>query len=94
MKYFAVFLPMKDEAKSKQYRPQHLDFLEKMRNMKRILLFGRMTDGAGGLIIYQGKSLEEVKNWAKNDPYVELGARGFEIHEWEMQTDYTITKPN
>lgn len=92
MKYFAVLLPMKDEEKSKQYRQEHLDYLEEMRKEGRILLFGRLVDGAGGLIIYQGTDEDEVNTWAKNDPYVKLGARDYEFHEWAMQTDYTISK--
>ena len=91
MKYFAVFLPMKDKERGK-FRQEHLDFLQEMRNKERILLFGRLVDGTGGLIIYQGTNAEEVTAWAKEDPYVKLGARGFEIHEWAMQTDFTITK--
>lgn len=92
MKYFAVFLPMKDEEKSQIHRQAHLDFLQKMRDENRIFLFGRLTDGAGGLIIYQGNSLAEVDELAKQDPYVTLGAREYEIHEWAMQTDYSFQK--
>lgn len=91
MKYYAAFLTMKDKEKSKKYRPDHLEYLEKMRKKKRVLLYGRLVDGAGGLIIYQGNSLEEVTEWVKQDPYVEKGARGCNVHEWDMQTDYTIT---
>ena len=92
MKYYAVFLPMKDEGKSQKYRSDHLNFLAKMRNQKRILLYGRLVDGAGGLIIYQGNNLEEVTDWAKQDPYIKQGARDLEVHEWDMQTDYTISE--
>ena len=92
MKYFAVFLPMKDEEKSATHRQAHLDFLEDMRAQERVFIFGRLADGAGGLIIYQGNSLEEVDAFAKEDPYVTLGARGYEIHEWIMSSDYTFEK--
>lgn len=90
MKYFAVLLPMKDADKSEQHRQDHLDFVQAQRDQKNILMFGRLVDGAGGLIIYQGESLEKVEAIAKEDPYVTLGARDFKIHEWAMQTDYTI----
>ncbi len=92
MKYYAAFLTMKDEEKSQQYRPEHLEFLEEMRKKKRVLLYGRLVDGAGGLIIYQGNNVEEVTEWVKQDPYVEVGARGYEVHEWDMQTDYKISE--
>lgn len=92
MSYFAVFLPMKDEEKSKQFRSEHLDYVQEMRDKERIFSFGKLVDGSGGLIIYQGQSLSEVTAWAKADPYVKFGARGCEIHEWDMKTDYSITK--
>lgn len=36
MKYFAVFLPMKNEQKSKDFRARHLEFLAKGRDEGRI----------------------------------------------------------
>ncbi|HLQ98605.1 MAG TPA: hypothetical protein VK135_07950 [Candidatus Dormibacteraeota bacterium] len=42
--------------------------------------------------MYQGESLEQVDEWASQDPYVTKGARGYEIHEWDMKTDYTFDK--
>ena len=92
MKYYAAFLTMKDPEKSEKYRQEHLDYVEEMRKQKRILQFGRFADGAGGLIIYQGENEDEVIEWVKGDPYIEKGARGYEIHEWEMKTDYTISE--
>jgi uncharacterized protein YciI len=85
MKYFAVFLPMKDEEKSRIFRPQHLAHLEKMKNEGRIFANGRFADGAGGLVIYKAESYEEAESYAKQDPYVIEGARGCEIHEWELE---------
>lgn len=90
MKYFAVFLTMKDEEKNKVYRPEHLDFLKEMRAQKKVLMNGRFLDGAGGLIIYVGESMEQVEAWVQEDPYVEKGAREYKIHEWEMVTDVTF----
>jgi len=87
LNYYAVLLPMKDEEKSKQFRPQHLAFLKQMREEKKILMNGRFTDGAGGLVIYAANSLDEAKSYLKKDPYIVEGARDFEIHEWAMETD-------
>ena len=47
MKIFAVLLPMRDEEKSNVYRPQHLDYLAKLREEGKILANGRFTDGQG-----------------------------------------------
>lgn len=86
MKYYAVFLPMKDEEKSRKYRKEHLDFLSERRKAKDIFINGRFVDGTGGLVIYTGESLEEVEAMVKQDPYIIQGARDYSIHEWEMVT--------
>ncbi|MGM8213289.1 YciI family protein [Virgibacillus sp. W0430] len=91
MKYFAVILPLKDEEKSKTYRPKHLDFLEKMRQEKKVLMNGRFVDGTGGLVIYIGENIEQVEAWVKEDPFIVHGARDYNIHEWDMVTDATIS---
>src|SRR5699024_2604730 len=88
---FCSIFANEDEGKSPQYRTDHLDFLKEMRGKRRVFQFESIVDDARALIIYQGNNLEEVTAWAKADPYVKLGARGCEIHEWHMQTDYTIT---
>lgn len=90
MKYFAVFLPMKDAQKSKDFRGEHLDFLSKKRTEGTILMNGRFVDGAGGLVIYRGNSLEAVEKLVNTDPYIVNGARDYEIHEWEMESDYNF----
>lgn len=51
---------------------------------------GRFTDGAGGLVIYKGQDGEEVEKLVKQDPYIINGARDYELHEWEMVTEYEI----
>lgn len=87
MKYFAVFLPMLDQEKSRIYRLKHLDFLQKNRSEGKILANGCFSDNTGGLVIYRMSSFEEVKNLVEQDPYVIHKARNFEIHEWEMVSD-------
>ncbi|WP_446715541.1 YciI family protein [Bacillus sp. OTU530] len=84
MKYFIVFLPMLDEEKSQEYRPQHLGFLARLRNEGKILANGKFVDGTGGLVIYMANTLGEVESLVRQDPYIIHGARCFEIHEWEM----------
>jgi uncharacterized protein YciI len=85
MKYFAVFLPMLDAEKSVTYRPEHLEFLERKGREGKVFAKGRFTDGAGGLVIYKAESLAEAQAIVEEDPYVVHKARGYEIHEWEMQ---------
>jgi uncharacterized protein len=84
MKYFAAFLKMLDPEKSQTLRPQHLAFLEENDREGRIFARGRFVDGAGGLVVYMAESLEEARGFAESDPYVIHGARGLEMHEWDM----------
>jgi uncharacterized protein YciI len=84
MKYFAVFLPMLDQEQSQLYRERHLAYLEEQHAKGRIFANGRFADGWGGMVIYKAESIEEVREWAENDPFVEHQARTYEIHEWEM----------
>lgn len=90
MKYFAVFLPMRDKEKSSQYRKEHLEHLAKMRENGNIFANGRFLDGAGGLVIYMAASFDEVKSFVEQDPYVIKGARSYEIHQWEIVTEAII----
>ncbi|MBD0380013.1 YciI family protein [Paenibacillus sedimenti] len=84
MKYFAVLLPMKDEELSKEHRPAHLTYLEERRSDGKIFANGRFVDGWGGLVIYKAETMEEAKQLAEADPFVKLGARHCEIHEWDI----------
>lgn len=84
MKFFAAFLPMLNIEKSQSLRSLHLDFLGRARQQGQIYACGRFADGAGGLVIYQAETLEDATRIAQSDPYVVNGARGLEIHEWEM----------
>lgn len=92
MKYFVAFLKMKDETKSVEHRQAHLDFVDDMVAQDRLFSYGRLTDGSGGLLVFQAESLEQATDFANLDPYIELGARELSIHEWVMQSPYTFTK--
>lgn len=87
MAYFAVHLKMKDESLSKEHRPAHLDFLKEQHEKKNVAAYGRFEDGSGGLIIYRGESLKEVEALVKQDPYVETGARTYDIRKWNMVSE-------
>ncbi len=83
MKYFAVLLPMANKEKSIQYRPEHLAFLERMRDEGHVRVNGKFTDGSGGLVIYRADSFEQCEEFVKQDPFILHSARDYEIIEWE-----------
>ena len=85
MKYYAAFVRMLDPAKSQDWRPKHLEFLEQSEQKGLIFARGRFTDGTGGLVIYKAESLEEARKLAESDPYVKSGARSLELHEWDLK---------
>ncbi|MGG1676659.1 YciI family protein [Neobacillus sp. NRS-1170] len=84
MKTFAVFLRMKDPELSQKFRPEHLEYLAKRRSEGTVFANGRFVDGAGGLVIYKGENQAQVEEMVMQDPYIMLGAREYEIHEWEI----------
>nr|WP_255695273.1 YciI family protein [Salinicoccus sp. ID82-1] len=79
---------MLDEEKSIQFRPDHLEFLEDLRNKGTVLMNGKFSDGSGGLVIYKGDSIESVKEIVERDPYIKTGARSYTLREWEMVSNY------
>ncbi|WP_158736118.1 YciI family protein [Alteribacillus sp. YIM 98480] len=87
MKLFAVFLSMKDQELSQKHRPAHLEFLQKQHKEGNVAAYGRLEDGAGGLVIYRTETYEQAEELVKKDPYVVEGARGYDIHEWNMISD-------
>ena len=82
MKHFAAILHLADAEKNVTLRPQHLAFLDENQSQGRIFARGPFADGSGGLVIYRAESLEAAAALAQADPYVRLGARRLELHEW------------
>lgn len=88
MKYFAVFLSMKDETLSRVHRQAHLDFLTDQRETGNVLMNGRFSDGTGGLIIYRAEDEKSAVSNVEQDPYILMGARDYKIYEWDMKSNY------
>jgi uncharacterized protein len=87
MKSFAAILHVLDQEKNVTLRPQHLAFLQDQEAQGRIFARGPFADGSGGLIIYRAESRESARALAESDPYVSLGARRLELHEWLMTSE-------
>ncbi len=52
------------------YREAHLQRLEQWVQRGKVILAGPLTDKTGSLIVVEAESLEEVKAFAQNDPYM------------------------
>ncbi|GAA0322399.1 hypothetical protein GCM10008967_11110 [Bacillus carboniphilus] len=84
MPHFAAFLHMEKPELNQTYRPDHLEYLENLKEQGKVFLKGPFTDGSGGLVIYEADSFEEAKELAENDPYVKLGVRRLDLREWKI----------
>jgi len=82
MAYFAAILHMEKPELNQTYRPQHLEYLNNLKEQGKVAAMGPFLDGSGGLVVYIADSLEEAKALAENDPYVIEGVRRLELHEW------------
>ncbi|ATO50336.1 MULTISPECIES: YciI family protein [Brevibacillus] len=84
MAHFAAILHMKNPEKNQEFRPHHLEFLEKLKAEGKIFAKGPFADGSGGMVIYIADSLEEATQIAESDPYVVEGVRRLELHQWNI----------
>lgn len=62
--------------------PKHLAFIRKMISEKKLRLAGPFTDDGKyfGIAIVAASSAEEAKAWMEEDPAVQAGFFGHEIH--------------
>ncbi|NWK96209.1 hypothetical protein DM806_11135 [Sphingobium lactosutens] len=85
MKLFGVIYTMLDIELSNMKRPEHIAFLQRLREQGRIETgwkFPHYERGAiQGTIICRGESSQEVASWFMEDPVVLAGARTFEVRE-------------
>lgn len=83
--YYAIYATDVENslAKRQQVRPAHLQRLEQLNAEGRLLIAGPLpaidsenpaeAGFTGSIIIAQFDSLEQAKNWAGQDPYVDAG---------------------
>ncbi|MDM5206379.1 YciI family protein [Cytobacillus kochii] len=84
MSYFVAILHMVDIEKSKEIRPDHLGYLNKLEKEQKIFAKGPFADGTGGLVVYNADSYDEAMTLAENDPYIVHHARRLELKEWSI----------
>jgi len=64
----------------KQFRAEHLAYLEPFSKAGKVLVAGPFTDGSGSLIIFEADSQEAALAQARHDPYVTRGI----FESWEV----------
>ncbi|MDP3940312.1 MAG: YciI family protein [Deltaproteobacteria bacterium] len=65
----------------KQFREEHLAYLEPFSRAEKILVAGPFTDGSGSLIIFEAASEDVAREQARHDPYVTRGI----FESWEVR---------
>lgn len=85
MKYFAVFLKVKDKKVAEAYFDSHIKYVKQLCKDGTIHTIGGLV-GEGGLIIFQAETKEDVEDILAKDPFIKYGARSYELYEWKMQT--------
>ncbi|GAE28926.1 YciI family protein [Alkalihalobacillus hemicellulosilyticus] len=84
MAYFAAILHMAKPELNEKHRQSHLDYLTNLEEQGKIFAKGPFVDGNGGMVIYEANHFDEAQLLANEDPYVKLGVRRLELHEWNM----------
>ncbi|WP_145021065.1 YciI family protein [Paenibacillus sp. Y412MC10] len=49
---------------------QHVQHLEAMSRLGCLRLCGPFTDGDGAVMVFNGRSAEEVEDWVMQDPFI------------------------
>ena len=55
----------------KVHRPAHLLRLEELDSKRKLILAGPFVGPNGSLVVFEAESLEEARDWAEGDPYVQ-----------------------
>ncbi|WP_019123281.1 YciI family protein [Brevibacillus massiliensis] len=79
---YVAMLPIIDEAKNSQFRPAHLEYINKLFLEGKVVMAGPFTDKRGGMVIYRADTWDEALALAQADPVVVEGARSLELREW------------
>ena len=79
----------RDGPKAKELRPKlrpsHLEHLETLNRVGKIVLAGPLTDGAGSLIVADCEDEAAVEAFAKADPYAQNNVfETVEIHPFKQ----------
>ncbi|RKN84001.1 YciI family protein [Paenibacillus ginsengarvi] len=79
---YVANLTIIDADLNAQFRPAHLEYLDKLFKENKVVMAGPFADKKGGMVIYRADSAEEAKALAEADPVVVEGARTLELREW------------
>ena len=74
-----------EREKTSSHRNDHLNYLTELKNMGKLKMASKFSDGSGGLYILYTESYNQALDLAKADPYHSLGLRKYTIKELERK---------
>jgi len=83
MKHFLVLVTYKaDLATIDKLLSEHRNFLQTGYDKNMLLMSGPQNPRTGGVVIAKGNSVEEIKDFFRNDPYFINDAAAYEFTEF------------
>ena len=78
------------DPKIAEYRPLHRAYLGGLRDEGKLVLSGPFGENAGGLVVYEAPSLEEVQALVDADPFTIHGVtKKHTIRQWTIVVNTT-----
>ena len=65
----------------------HVAHLKRLDEQGQLVLCGPFTDYRGGMIVVRAGSLDEAREIAEADPFVQEGVETYELRTWELSCE-------
>jgi hypothetical protein len=86
MKYAAIIEYVQDKDKIATLRPEHRQYLAKLKANGQLAASGPFTDDSGALIVYEAPTREEAEALLQGDPFHEHGI----FVRWQLRPWNTV----
>lgn len=73
-----------DRALYEPHLPDHLAYLQLLKQRGVLVLSGPFADRTGGMVVICTETWEEANNIAQNDPLVRSGVDRYDLQEWRI----------
>lgn len=81
MKFAAIIEYLQDKEKVAAARPEHRQYLAKLKANGQLAVSGPFTDDSGALIIYEAESVQDAERLLQGDPFHASGI----FVRWELR---------
>jgi uncharacterized protein YciI len=85
MKYAAIVQYTPDATTIAQARPAHRQYLTGLQEQGKLVISGPFADDAGGLLVYEAETPQQVETMITEDPFAKHGVFvSWEIRPWNV----------